>query len=112
MAVQRSVAAATRSLVFLILLMSTFGAFASGPRIAGTYSSLQYNAQSGDLQGYEVLIIPTDVGYKAIVQIGEGAPGQVYICQVSQEGEILSFDIPLSSGIKESFSGQVAETFS
>jgi hypothetical protein len=62
MAVQRSVAAATKSLVFLILLMSTLGAFASEQRITGTFSSLQYNAQSGDLLGYEVLIIPTDVG--------------------------------------------------
>lgn len=111
MAMRKNVVAATKVLVFFLLLMGAFGAFASGRRITGTYSSLQYNAQSGDLLGYEVLIIPTDVGYKAVVQVAEGAPGQVYICQVMQKGDTISFDITLSSGAKESFTGEVTGNF-
>jgi hypothetical protein len=106
-ATRKSVASATKGLVFFLLLMSAFGAFASGRRITGTYSSLQYNAQSGDVLGYEVLIIPTDVGYEAVVQVAEGGPGQVYICQVMQKGDTISFDITLSSGAKGSFAGEV-----
>jgi hypothetical protein len=105
----RGAIAAARFILLLLLSIISVEAIAASP--AGTYSSLQYNQEGGDLLGYEVLIIPTDVGYKAVVQVAEGSPGEVYIVELHMSDGYIHFDIPLSSGKKESFSGQVRGQF-
>jgi len=107
MAMLKSANVVIKRLFLTILLLGSCQVFASEQKVTGTYSSLEYNRESGDLLGYEVLIIPTDVGYKAIVQVGEGAPGQVYIVDVRKKGANIGFDIPISPALNESFSGHI-----
>jgi hypothetical protein len=107
MAMFKSVNVIAKLALVSILLMVPFYVRASGDKVTGTYSSLRYDKESGDLLGYEILIIPIDTGLKAVVQVAEGAPGQVYIVEATQKGETISFEIPLSTGIKESFSGRI-----
>ena len=111
MALPKIAAATTKFLVVTLFLLGSFQVFASDARITGTYSSLKYNSQSGDLLGYEILIIPTDTGFKGVVQVAEGAPGQVYVVEILKRGSDISFDMPLGPGVKESFSGHVTRNF-
>ncbi len=76
-------------------------------RIAGTYSSLAYHEEGGDLLGYEVRIIPTNKGLRAVVQIAEGGAGEVNVVQVVQTGETLAFNIPLADDAPARFEGKV-----
>lgn len=111
MELRKIVSAAINGVMLITFFLCVPHAFAASRSVFGTYSSLKYNNESGDLLGYEVLIIPTDVGLKAIVQVAEGSPGQVYIVRVVEKGGNISFDIPLSSGIRESFSGRVEGSY-
>lgn len=86
-------------------------AHAKSTHITGTYSSLRYHQESGDLLGYEILIIPTDLGFKGIIQVGEGAPGEVYIVKVANQNGQIRFDIPLGAGAVSRFSGQVEDGY-
>lgn len=93
--------------IFIAIMTFCLGANAESRLIAGTYSSLQYHNESGDLLGYEILIIPTDIGFKGIIQVGEGAPGEVYIVKVTNNNGQIQFDIPLGTGASSNFSGHV-----
>lgn len=80
---------------------------ANNVRIPGTYSSLVYNEESGDLIGYEVRVIPTNSGVKAVVQVAEGDAGRIYIVDFIEGSNGISFDIPLASGKRGKFKGKV-----
>jgi hypothetical protein len=97
--------------LFVALYLVVGGAIGSaGPplKVAGTFSSLAYNAEGGDLIGYEVRIVPTNEGLKALVQVAQGDSGKVYLVGVDQKGDVLSFDVPLSSNIHGRFEGTVS----
>jgi len=75
----------------------------------GTYSSLKYSDESGDLNGYEVEFIPTNRGLKAVVQVAEGEIEGVYVVDVTQsEDGQLKFPVPLATGKSGVFIGRVA----
>jgi len=74
-------------------------------RVTGTFSSLTFNAESGDLGGTEITIVVGGGGHYAIVQCSEGSPGIPLVVKVQVQGQKVSFIIPKggsSSGCGES----------
>lgn len=63
-------------------------------KLTGTYSSLTYNKESGDLNGLEVHIVLTRSGHKAIVQIAEGGAGDVVVVKIKVTGNQVAFELP------------------
>jgi hypothetical protein len=69
----------TTSILSLLLCLS-FGATSAeqAAKVSGTFSSLEYHAESGDLTGWEVTLIPqADGSYFALVQIAEGQAPEI-----------------------------------
>lgn len=96
-------------LLFLFLFTSEKFAFAiQNESFVGTFSSLIYNAQSGDLTGYEVHLIPTNLGLKAVVQVAEGDAGRLYVVDATIKGDEIELRIPLVSGAAGLFKGRLS----
>lgn len=110
MELQKIVGVGSKFLISAALIVAVSVAVAAPTtKYAGTYSSLAYNAESGDLTGYEVRIIPSNQGLKAVVQVAEGDAGRVYIVDViKKNSNTLSFAVPLASGIHATFTGTVS----
>lgn len=90
-------ASAARKAINALLLMVPIVGMAAN-NIQGTYSSLTYNSESGDLNGYEVEFIPTNKGLKAVVQIAEGEVDGIQVVNVVQKKDgTLSFSFLLNS---------------
>jgi hypothetical protein len=86
--------------IWILLFMPLVG-FCQMP--TGIYSSLRYNSESGDLNGYELTFIPTDSGVKAVVQIAEGGINEVHLASVDETGTTSNFYIALDDGSKVEF---------
>jgi hypothetical protein len=87
-------------LIWIFLFIPLVG-FCQTP--AGTYSSLRYNSESGDLNGYELTFIPTDSGVKVVVQIAEDGINEVHLASVDETGATSNFSITLDDGSKVEF---------
>jgi hypothetical protein len=112
MAAQTNVNAIIRATVAAFFFMSA-GSTSSAelmPELRGTYSSLAYHKEAGDLLGYEVRFIPTKEGTRAVVQMSEGEPGEVYVVEVKASGRDVAFDMPLSATERGSFTGKLGKT--
>jgi hypothetical protein len=80
---------------FLLTLIFSFNV-AYGDELreyTGTYSTLQYNEEGGDLIGEEIRIVFTKSGHKAIIQIAEGVPSELIVVPITLEKGILYFKI-------------------
>jgi len=79
----------------LILLLSANTSAAEPPTLAGIYSDLTVNQESGDLVGLELLLIPTAKKghYQVVVQMSEGETPMVALTtiQVASGAFALSF---------------------
>lgn len=80
----------------------------TGPKIPGTYTSLDYVEESGDLVGEELRIVWTTSEYEGTLQIAEGAPSSLILVDIKVEGSHVSFGIPEPFLYAGSFSGVVA----
>jgi hypothetical protein len=96
-------------LVFLGLLIVVPAAFAGDARITGTYSSLEYHRESGDLIGLEIRVVQTHDGYKASVQVAEGGAGDIVVVPFKTFNGNVSFDVPYGEGKPARFTGSVTE---
>ena len=76
------------------LIAGLFSAPLIAAEVTGTFSSFMLSAQSGDIVGMEIHIVPTPKGYSAIVQGSEGAPGFPEVFEVIQQNNNISFVIP------------------
>jgi len=92
----KSFLAVTALLVFTVFA-SNVSAQHQAQRITGIYSSLRFNAESGDLSGTELLIIPANPGYIAFVQLAEGDVPSVAVVPVSVSGSRIEFTMPLDA---------------
>ncbi len=99
MVVQMDVAVDNK-IILLFLLMPLVG-FCQAP--VGTFSSLNYNQESGDLNGYELTFIPTDSGVKAVVEIAEDGVNEVHLTSVNSTGDNLRFFVVADDGSKVDF---------
>jgi len=77
----------------------------------GTFTSLHYHQEAGDLLGTEVRIVRTARGYQAAVQISEGSPSSLYLADATIRENQISFTLedaePYSGGI---FTGIISST--
>jgi hypothetical protein len=72
------------AIAFLIVFSLSSSSFASDRvKLTGTFSSLTYNVEGGDLLGIEIRIVWTRKGYYATVQISEGEPNVPILVPVS-----------------------------
>ncbi len=72
--------------------------FAEKSGVTGLFSTFRLSEASGDLVGLEIHIVPNPVGYSAIVQGSEGAPGFPEVVSVTVKATTIEFVIPHESG--------------
>ena len=72
--------------------------FAGESGVTGLFSTLRMSEASGDLVGVEIHIVPNPVGYSAIVQGSEGAPGFPEVVTVTVQARTIDFVIRDGSG--------------
>lgn len=101
--------ASNRIRIILALFIAQTACVASSAEMAGTYSSLSYNEEGGDLLGYEVRVIPTNQGNKALVQVAEGDAGMVYLVDVAERNGEVFFDVTLASKMVGQFRGTITK---
>ena len=97
-------------LIFALILCGLFPLYALSleqPKYTGTFSSLRYNSESGDLGGVEIRIVYTKLGYQAAIQFSEGAPTELIVVKPSFSGTSISFEIPETHNYAGSFSGTI-----
>lgn len=80
-------------------------------RIAGTYSDLRYNEESGDLIGMEVKLVPV-VGERlqAVIVVSEGEPAPLVVVNVQRKERTVSFRVSGNGDAGWSFQGIVSLT--
>lgn len=75
----------------------------------GTFSSMHFNTESGDLSGVEINIVNAHSGKQAAVQFSEGEPGALMVTPVVCDGTHLFFSLPRDAGrASATFSGVVS----
>jgi hypothetical protein len=96
-------------LTIIMLTLSAQAACAQQPaaKVPGTYSSLEYSNESGDLHGLEIKIIPVDDRFQGAVLISEGEPQPMILVDVQIRGTSVSFSVPGESGMAWKFSGHI-----
>jgi len=80
---------------WVTLLLFPVAACATAGGSVGTYSTLAYNEESGDLNGLEVTIVPTDGGLVASVQIAEDGINELHLAKVKESAGSLLFSAQL-----------------
>lgn len=76
-------------------------------KYTGTFSSLKYHSESGDLLGVELRIAYTKSGYQATVQIAEGVPEVLILVPVFFDKQKVRFEIPDPSSYAGGFEGRI-----
>lgn len=76
----------------------------AGDCCVGTYSTLSYNRESGDLHGLEITIVPTDSGLAASVQIADDGINELHLASIQRSGDNLTFSTNLDDGSDIQFS--------
>lgn len=78
---------------------------------AGTYSSMFFNGESGDINGDEIRIVATRNGYQGTVQLGRGEPTELILIKpVIDDDRNITFDfIDPSSGGHATFTGKITQ---
>jgi hypothetical protein len=94
--------------VALTLLWLAAPAFASAS-LTGTYSSLHYNDEGGDLLGHEITILQGRTGFMLRFQIVEGVAAKPITVPVKIEGANFRFDIPRSKEGGGVYSGTITK---
>jgi hypothetical protein len=87
-----------------VLLLFPIAACAASDRGIGTYSTLTYNEESGDLNGLEVALVPVDGGLIASVQIAENGINELHLAKVKESAGLLWFSPRLDDGSIVDFS--------
>lgn len=88
---------------WVMLLLFPVAACAADGRTVGTYSTLTYNEESGDLNGLEVTIVPVDGGVVASVQIAEDGVNELHLAKVKEGAGTKLFSAQLDDGSTVSF---------
>jgi hypothetical protein len=88
-------------LIYLVFLSVSFiagtAAHAENNNVTGLFSTFHVSERSGDISGAEIHIVPNPVGYSAVVQASEGAPGFPEAIKLSVNGSTIEFTIPKNS---------------
>ncbi len=97
-------------LVAVAVFVLPYNLSANGPKYTGTYTSLSYHQESGDLLGAEIRIVWTQKGYQGTLQISEGTPGPLIVITPHITNKEITFEIadphPDASRFTGKFDGQ------
>lgn len=91
-----------------VLLLLPIAACAAAGASVGTYSTLAYNEESGDLSGLEVTLVPADGGLVASVQIAEDGINELHLAKVKESASGMQFSVRLDDGSAVDFSMKCA----
>lgn len=79
-------------------------------KITGTYSSLIYNQEAGDLFGDEVRIVFGRTGYEGTFQTSQGEPDKLVLLKdIVVKGNMIKFSIPSESIHSGEFIGAITK---
>jgi hypothetical protein len=93
--------------VFLFLGLASFSNAQQTPKITGTYTSMRFNKEGGDLLGQELKIVLTRKGYQGALQFAEGGAGELIIVEIHIEADKINFALPDTSPDAGQFSGTI-----
>lgn len=94
-------------LIIILLLISMQNVTSqSAVKKTGTFSSMEYNKEGGDLLGEEIRIVHTNSGSQGVIQFSGGEPTQLILVSINFHGDSLFFEIP-SGEYKGLFRGKV-----
>jgi hypothetical protein len=79
------------------LFVGSASAATAAPSVTGTFSSLTYNEEGGDLLGTEITILYGAGEYYAVVQCSEGSPGPPLLLKARIADLKVSFTVPKGS---------------
>lgn len=97
--------------ILVILFVVNVSYAASDIKKTGTFSSLSYHREAGDLLGYEVRIVFTKNGYEGTIQISEGGPDRLILLRnITVKDNAVSFVIPEGSLEGGEFVGVLSAT--
>lgn len=94
----------------LVAATASAATLETAAKVTGTFSSLAFNEESGDLGGTEISIVLGGGGHYAIVQCSEGSPGIPVVVKVQVQGQRVAFSLPKGSGsgcIEATYTGTV-----
>jgi hypothetical protein len=99
-----------RLAIFAALILSAAaGAAQADLRISGLFSNLHYSEESGDLGGWEILVIPSgESTYTAFVQLAEGQGPTVAVGTLLAKGGRFTLTIPPGSVLAGTYKGVIS----
>jgi hypothetical protein len=87
-----------RSLVSFLLLLGVaippVPAAEQKIKYTGTFTSLEYHREGGDLVGEEIKIVLARKGHQGALQIAEGESGELMLVDIIVKKDRMSFEIP------------------
>lgn len=86
----------TKAVPAVTALVVTMTAFSQPPPgdLAGRYSSLRMDEESGNVVGVEMVVLRGGGGLSAVVRGGEGAPGAPLVVRLDVSGNDIEFAVP------------------
>jgi len=90
-----------------LLLVSITIASPNTIKYTGTFSSLEYHKEGGDLLGVELRIVWTRAGYQGVLQISEGEPDELIIVHPVFEDNKVSFKFDKPGAYRGVFKGTI-----
>ena len=97
-------------ILFLIVALFFVQNVIAKDQCLGTFSSYEYNAESGDIQGVEIKVVYTRLGKQAAIQFSEGEPGALIVIPVTCKGSNFSFKIPKTNEVlSANFNGEISK---
>lgn len=87
--------------------MTTFPAADGGEfRRTGTFSSMYFNEEAGDVLGVELKVVYTNKGFRAVCQIGSGEPLVPEVLEAKVEGDRITLFFNEKDGTASTFEGR------
>ncbi len=98
-----------RLAIFAALILSAAVVAAQADlRISGIFSNLHYSDESGDLGGWEILVIPSGAStYTAVVQLSEGEAPTVAVGTLVAKAGRFTLTIPPGSTLSGTYKGVI-----
>lgn len=76
--------------------------------LRGIYSNLAFSPESGDLNGFEITVLPQANGTQIVFQCSQGAPSSPVLVAVQENGRTISFAVNQEdSACNGSYTGEI-----
>jgi hypothetical protein len=96
--------------VFAILASILCLAFAapSSVKVTGFFSDMTLNAETGDVLGIEIHVVPTAKGFMTVFQSSEGEPAVPVVVPTKIDGDTIELTIPAGTANAGRFVGRIS----